>query len=347
MTTLHPPQQTAGSFMPPLVDSGILVRIKLVGNDKNDVFQTFLAPGAPKTVAAFARDVLSELAPGWLLRLIRKSSAMPERKKGGIVLSFGCGHELLVLMEGTDIPKDASRLPRMSVTVCMQGVPPKMDDDDEEDEDEEEDEDPQPGSMPIVAPHENIWDHVRACSIEGGWTGKKAPLKQVTIYLMSNASAPFGAHQQGLTTGNNMNLVRMWTNHKDHTEILRLEHANNVKYTMGGSSSKDEDAPDDSEKPKAKPKLQQQPKSSNINTPQEKKKEDAGGEAKKRGRPVGSKNKPKADNDNEKKGEDSDETATATPAKKSKTNPPASAVKSSKKKKNKKPQPNIEEEQDV
>jgi hypothetical protein len=195
-------------FSPPglqqAAPSSVLVSVRLGASKEHAdcnadlTLKTIVKKDDSKTVAEFSRDIVSHSAPDWILKLVRRHSSMQKRTKSNFVLSFGGGHDLLVLLDGADVPKDLTRVTRASVglTISAQELP----------NDEQR----------ILACHnDGIWDHVEAVA-------NTSANRQVMIVLSSSDNKPYGAHEG---FDNRVKMIRLWTQQKSLFHIARIDHS--------------------------------------------------------------------------------------------------------------------------
>lgn len=162
-------------------------------------------PASFQSVAEFARDLLMHVAPHWIIKLVRRYPSMHKRTKGTFVLSFGGGYELLVLLEGAEIPRDLTKVPRASVVLSV--VP--------------ETEFQHSGNvMPlgITSHRDGIWDHVDSLvAFNGEGT-------HVAIVL-GNKPASYAAPE---SHKDRVACIAIWTQVKQIFELTRIEHPHMV-----------------------------------------------------------------------------------------------------------------------
>ena len=176
-----------------------------------------------KTVAQFGREVLSNTAPAWLLRIIRRHITVRKRSKAAFVISFGGGYDLIVLLEGADMPKDVSRVSRTTVSLSITT--------------KTEEATRGSANLGLTDHNDSIWDHVDAVA-------SAASGAHEVLIVLSDNRAPYGAfegHQERLE------VIRLWTHPKSLFEISRIDRSQEP-ITAGAAASLEksgEDSGDD------------------------------------------------------------------------------------------------------
>lgn len=170
-----------------------------------------------KTVAEFGRSLLTDCAPDWILKLARRHSLMRKRTKSSVFLCFGGGYDLLVLLEGAEVPKDISKVPRISVSTAISTKS-------EESRLGKE-------NLPIASYSDGVWDHVSAMAT----TFRGHPMSAEMVAVLSDSVAPFGAIE-GIS--DRVKVIRIWTQTKSIDEATRFDHTQNLdlsKMTMASA----------------------------------------------------------------------------------------------------------------
>ena len=213
-----------------------------------------------KSVAEFGRELLSDTAPAWLLLIIRRHTVQ-KRSRAPFVISFGGGYDLLVLLEGADMPKDVSRVPRTTVSLSVTS--------------KKEEAARGSTSLDLTNHNDSIWDHVDAVA-------SAASDAHGVVIVLSDNRAPYGAFER---LQERLEVIRLWTQPKSLFQVARIERpqgliaatATAVSLQKNGEDSGDDPAAHGAERSKA---TETVPTDATANTNRVKKTTSVGGKEK-------------------------------------------------------------------